>query len=272
MRLASRFGRINQIRRDRPLTHEELMQYTPSVFGEDKHTSRSEKYSYIPTITLLENLQREGFQPFFACQSRVRDPGRREHTKHMLRLRRAGQINGQQVPEIIILNSHGGESSFQLLPGVFRSVCTNSLVCGQSFGEIRVPHRGNVVEKVIEGAYDILGVFDRVEEKREAMESLILTPPAQHALANAALTYRFGEEHQPVTATQILTPRRYEDRQNDLWTTYQRLQENLLKGGLSGRTAKGKRTHTRAVNGIDGDIRLNRALWVMAEQMQQALS
>ncbi|ECG1721599.1 DUF932 domain-containing protein, partial [Salmonella enterica] len=76
----------------------------------------------------------------------------------------------------------------------------------------------------------------------------------------------------PVTAAQILTPRRYEDRQNDLWTTYQRLQENLLKGALSGRTAKGKRTHTRAVNGIDGDIRLNRALWVMAEQMQQALS
>ncbi|EBV1275751.1 TPA: DUF945 domain-containing protein [Salmonella enterica] len=272
MRLASRFGRINQIRRDRPLTHEELMQYTPSVFGEDKHTSRSEKYSYIPTITLLENLRREGFEPFFACQSRVRDPGRRDYTKHMLRLRRAGQITGQQVPEIIILNSHGGESSFQLLPGMFRSVCTNSLVCGQSFGEIRVPHRGDIAEKVIEGAYDVLGVFDRVEEKREAMQSLLLPPPAQHALAKAALTYRFGEEHQPVTAAQILTPRRYEDRQNDLWTTYQRLQENLLKGGLSGRTAKGKRTHTRAVNGIDGDIRLNRALWVMAEQMQQALS
>ncbi|ECK9010455.1 DUF945 domain-containing protein [Salmonella enterica] len=272
MRLASRFGRTNQIRRDRPLTREELMHHVPSVFGEDKHTSRSEKYSYIPTITLLENLRREGFEPFFACQSRVRDPGRRDYTKHMLRLRRAGQITGQQVPEIIILNSHGGESSFQLLPGIFRSVCTNSLVCGQSFGEIRVPHRGDIVGKVIEGAYEVLSIFDRVEEKREAMESLILTPPAQHALANAALTYRFGEEHQPVTAAQILTPRRYEDRQNDLWTTYQRLQENLLKGGLSGRTAKGKRTHTRVVNGIDGDIRLNRALWVMAEQMQQALS
>ena len=272
MRLASHFGRTNQIRRDRPLTREELMHHVPSVFGEDKHTSRSEKYTFIPTITLLENLQREGFQPFFACQSRVRDPDRREHTKHMLRLRRTSQINGQQVPEIIILNSHGGESSFQLLPGIFRSVCTNSLVCGQSFGEIRVPHRGDIVGKVIEGAYEVLGIFDRVEEKREAMESLILTPPAQHALANAALTYRFGEEHQPVTAAQILTPRRYEDRQNDLWTTYQRLQENLLKGGLSGRTVKGKRTHTRAVNGIDGDIRLNRALWVMAEELQQALS
>ncbi|EBS6881427.1 DUF945 domain-containing protein [Salmonella enterica] len=272
MRLASRFGRINQIRRDRPLTHEELMQYTPSVFGEDKHASRSDRYSYIPTITLLENLRREGFEPFFACQSRVRDPGKREHTKHLLRLRRAGQITGQQVPEIIILNSHDGSSSYQLLPGYFRQVCTNSLVCGQSLGEIRVPHRGDIVGKVIEGAYEVLGVFDRVEEKREAMQSLILTPPAQHALAKAALTYRFGEEHQPVAATQILTPRRYEDRKDDLWSVFNRIQENLLKGGLPGRTAKGKRTHTRAVNGIDGDIRLNRALWVMAEQMQQALS
>ncbi|HAO3761317.1 TPA: DUF945 domain-containing protein [Salmonella enterica] len=272
MRLASRFGRINQIRRDRPLTHEELMQYTPSVFGEDKHTSRSEKYTYIPTITLLENLRREGFEPFFACQSRVRDPGRRNYTKHMLRLRRAGQITGRQVPEIIILNSHSGESSFQLLPGMWRQVCANGLVCGQSFGEIRVPHRGDIAEKVIEGAYEVLGVFDRVEEKREAMQSLQLPPPAQQALAKAALTYRFGEEHQPVTATQILTPRRYEDRKDDLWSVFNRIQENLLKGGLPGRTAKGKRSHTRAVNGIDGDVKLNRALWVMAEQMQQALS
>ncbi len=90
MRLASRFGYTNQIRRDRPLTHEELMHYVPSIFGEDRHTSRSKRYAYIPTITVLESLQQEGFQPFFACQTRVRDPGRRGYTKHMLRLRRAG--------------------------------------------------------------------------------------------------------------------------------------------------------------------------------------
>ncbi len=91
MRLASRFGyAANQIRRDRPLTHEELRHYVPGIFGEDKHTSRSRNYTYIPTITVLESLQQEGFQPFFACQTRVRDPGRRGYTKHMLRLRRKG--------------------------------------------------------------------------------------------------------------------------------------------------------------------------------------
>ena len=148
MRLASRFGYANQIRRDRPLTREELMQVVPSVFGEEKHTSRSENYTWIPTITVPESLQREGFQPFFACQTRVRDPGRRGYTKHMLRLRRDGEINGQHVPEIILLNSHDGTSSYQMLPGYFRFVCQNGCVCGQSLGEVRVPHRGNVVEKV----------------------------------------------------------------------------------------------------------------------------
>src|SRR5699024_1506670 len=173
MQLASRFGHVNQIRRDRPLTREELMQVVPSVFGEDTHTSRSENYTWIPTITVLESLQREGFQPFFACQTRVRDPGRRCYTKHMRHQPRAGQITGQHVPEIILLNSHDGSSSYQMLPGYFRAICTNGLVCGQSLGEVRVPHRGNVVEKVIEGAYEVVGVFDRIEEKRDAMQSLV---------------------------------------------------------------------------------------------------
>ncbi|MGS3812386.1 hypothetical protein ACEWJQ_25755, partial [Escherichia coli] len=42
MRLASRFGRYNSIRRERPLTDDELMQFVPSVFSGDKHESRSE--------------------------------------------------------------------------------------------------------------------------------------------------------------------------------------------------------------------------------------
>ncbi|ETJ42576.1 hypothetical protein Q604_UNBC03454G0001, partial [human gut metagenome] len=56
------------------------------------------------------------------------------YTKHMLRLRRAGEINGEHVPEIILLNSHAGTSSYQMLPGYFRFVCQNGCVCGQSLG------------------------------------------------------------------------------------------------------------------------------------------
>ncbi|MDX6917840.1 hypothetical protein R9X49_22340 [Pectobacterium carotovorum] len=43
----------------------------------------------------------------------------------------------------------------------------------------------------------------------------------------------------------------------------------MTKGGVWGKTAKGKFPRTRPVNGIDGDVKLNRALWEMAEKMKE---
>ncbi|KPC54864.1 Uncharacterized protein AC509_5289 [Pseudomonas amygdali pv. morsprunorum] len=63
-------------------------------------------------------------------------------------------------------------------------------------------------------------------------------------------------------------PRRREDRSGDLWTTFNRVQENTIIGGLTGRNKQGRRTTTRAVNGIDQDVKLNRALWVLAQALQ----
>ena len=72
-------------------------------------------------------------------QTRVRDEGRREHTKHMIRLRHASQINGAEANEIVLLNSHDGTSSYQMLAGMFRFVCSNGLVCGDTVADVRVP-------------------------------------------------------------------------------------------------------------------------------------
>jgi hypothetical protein len=271
MRLASRFGRINQVRRDRPLTNDELATYVPSIFSEEKHGSRSERYTYIPTITLLDNLRKEGFQPFYACQTRVRDEEKKGHTKHMLRLRRENQIIGKEVPEIILLNSHDGSSSYQMIPGMFRFICANGMVCGDTFGEVRVPHKGDVVGQVIEGAYEVLGIFDKVDEQLDAMKSIQLNRDEQHLFAEASLLYRYGNDEgkpAPITAGKLLQSRRWEDKQDDLWMTFQRVQENMIKGGLTGRDKKGNRTTTRAITGIDGDVKLNRALWMIAEKFK----
>ncbi|WP_047709385.1 DUF932 domain-containing protein [Plesiomonas sp. ZOR0011] len=275
-RLSSVFRSANVIRRERALTNDELMKHVPSVFSDAKHESRSDRYTYIPTIVLLDKLRTEGFQPFFACQTRTRDAGKIGHTKHMLRLRREGQILGSEVPEIILLNSHDGSSSYQMIPGMFRFVCTNGMVCGQTFGEVRVPHKGDIVDQVIEGAYQVLDIFDGVTESKEEMKAIQLNQEEQRIFADVALSWKYDEKsegkHIPLTPDDILTARRHEDKSSDLWTTYQRMQENLIKGGLTGRTPKGQRKRTRAVTGIDGDIRLNRALWEMAEKMKSLKS
>lgn len=70
---------------------------------------------------------------------------------------------------------------------------------------------------------------------------------------------------------QLLHPRRADDQRPDLWTTFNVVQENALKGGLVGIgwDAQGRphRSRTREVRGIDQDVRLNKALWTLSEHM-----
>lgn len=244
MRLSSSFRNPNMLRSDTPLSDDQIAQVVPSIFAQEAHESRSERYVYIPTINVLNELRNEGFEPFMVCQTRVRNEEKREHTKHMIRLRHASRIMDKEAHEIILLNSHDGSSSYQMMAGIFRFVCANGLVCGDSMADQKVRHSGShdVIDDVIEGAYEVLRQFDRVDEQRDNMRSVILQPYEQIALAEGALSYRYGnsEGPVPVTAEQILMPRRMEDKTPDLWTTFNRVQENMIKGGLSGRNKQGE--------------------------------
>ena len=252
------------------LTNEEIAGVAPSIFATEKHDSRSERYTYIPTIDVLEKLRTEGFMPFMACQARCRDEGKREHTKHMLRLRYAGQIDSSEANEIILLNSHDGTSSYQMLAGMFRFVCSNGLVCGDTVADVRVPHKGDVAGHVIEGAYEVLHGFDRAQESRDAMRAITLDAGESEVFARAALALKYDEDKPaPITESQILMPRRHDDDRRDLWSVFNRTQENLTKGGLSARAANGRRQTTRPVQGIDQSVRLNRALWLLADGLRQ---
>jgi len=270
--LATRFGygRSSLIQTS-PLTNEQIARVAPSVMAQAAHDSRSERYTYIPTSQVLDALRREGFEPFAAYQGRTRDESRREFTKHMLRLRHVGDIAkqavvGDTVNEIILLNSHDGTSSYQMMAGCFRFVCSNGMVSGEASHDIRVRHSGDIVGNVIEGAYSVLEHFDQVTESRERMRSVTLSDGEQLAFARAALRLKY-EDSAPIEAEQLNRARRVDDRGGDLWRTFNRTQEALVRGGVRGRSANGNRTTTRAITGISENVAMNRALWTLAEEM-----
>lgn len=271
--LASRFAsRSPVLRSDSPLSDDQIHRVAPSIFAEAPHESCSQRYAYIPTATVLTELRKEGFQPFMVTQTRTRHEDRRDYTKHMIRLRHASQINARgEANEIILLNSHDGTSSYQMLAGMFRFVCSNGLVCGDTVADVRVPHKGDVAGQVIEGAYQVLHGFDRALESRESMQAITLDEGEAEVFARAALSLKYDDPDKPapITESQILMPRRFDDRRPDLWSVFNRTQENLTKGGLHGRSANGRRQQTRPVQGIDSDIRLNRALWLLADGLRQ---
>lgn len=46
---------------DSPLSDDQIRRVAPSIFADGKHESRSERYTYIPTIEVLRGLRNEGF-------------------------------------------------------------------------------------------------------------------------------------------------------------------------------------------------------------------
>ena len=274
--LAARFARDVQITRsDSPLGEEQMRLAAPSIFAAGKHESRSERYTYIPTIDVLRGMKKEGFEPFMVAQSKSRIEGKAEFTKHMVRMRYAGQINARtEAKELILINSHDGASSYQMLSGVFSFVCANGLVCGSIANDIRVPHKGNIQDEVIEGAFRVLDDFAAVDSSVDSMKSLSLSKDETRAYATAALALRYGERTEgqpaaPITVEQLDEARRVEDQGSSLWTVFNRVQENALRGGQPGRSTQGRRVRTRQVGSIDRGVSLNRALWVLAEEMRK---
>jgi hypothetical protein len=282
---ATHFARNTRVlRSEQPLNEDQMRNAAPSIFAEGKHASRSERYTYIPTIEVLRCLRKEGFDPFLVAQGGSRVEGKAEFTKHMIRMRdhRNGQAQARpEVNEIILINSHDGASSYRLLAGMFRFVCCNGLVVGDVVEDIRIPHKGNIQGEVIEGAFRVLDEFEQVNEHIEAMKALQLAPPEETAFATAALALRFGDRGveatgghwpAPVTAEQLNEAHRFEDVGHDLWRTFQRVQQNVIRGGQPGRSARGRRLQTRPVGSIDRGVSLNRALWMLAEEMRKLKS
>ena len=262
------------------LSFDEMYSLAPSIFAETPHESRSDRYAYIPTIQIVEGMMKEGFLPFSVMQARSRSESRREYTKHLIRFRHAEMLKGtphvgQLFPEIVLINSHDGSTAYQLMSGIFRLVCTNGMITGTQYGDYKIRHQGDITGQVIDASYKVLNTAEQVMDAAGEWSGIHLSAPEQVALARAAHHLRFadakGNVSTPIPPEQLLRPRRKEDSGDDLWSTFNRIQETTLKGGLSGVSYEGGRRRkvtSRKIGSITEDVRLNRALWMLGEDMK----
>lgn len=271
--------RINDIR---PMTEDQIRAVAPSVFATTPHHSRSDRFVAIPSWDMVQAMMREGFAVVSARQSIARQDDRRNFTKHMLRFRKMDTGNkyvvGDNILEVVYGNGNDGTSPYWLEAGIFRVRCLNGLIAKTAdVDTIRIRHTGKAIDKVIEGTYRVLNSAERLLAAPQDWSQIRLDDEARLALAESARVVRFGDAegnvNTPIQARQLLIPRRVDDRSNDLWTTFNTIQENSIRGGLSGirrdENGRARRATTRAVTGIDQDVKLNKALWVLAERMAE---
>jgi len=215
----------------------------------------------------MRALGNAGFVPVAAAQTRSRRTNPLS-ARHAIRFRRRYESVSLRdcITEILFLNAHDGRTATQFRLALFRPVCENGLiVCDETLPVWRVPHRGNTLDEVIAAAIRQSNQFAEVGAWVERMEHTQLAAEQRLVFAAAAMALRFPKRRpEGMDPAHLLLPRREAHQGSALCTTYNVIQEYVIKGGLSYRIGPNRQMHSRGIRAIREDVRLNSELWRMA--------
>lgn len=262
---------------DSQLEIERLKRICPAAFSSHANSSVSNKYSFISTENIINMLAKNDFKPYSAWQMNARSEEKALTTKHILKFRHKSAPpkhynSGGLVPEIILNTSHDGLSSFKFMGGIFRKVCSNGLIVADAFGSnYNIKHMGANENDIIDAVFDVLKSTNNGVERTIKMKALELSKDQKEQFAHEAFFLRWSENDKPNFSTiRLLEPKRSIDRSNDLFTIFNVVQENIIKGGIryTSKNENGifERNKVRAIGSIDANIKINKGLWGLAEK------
>jgi Domain of unknown function (DUF932) len=247
-----------------------------TVIEQTQGFEMSQKYKPIRTKDVVDSLVADGYVVNQVSKSKVRKKTKDGFQKHLLRISRNDLdlgIDGLR-PEIILINSYDGSSSFQLLVGVFRFACANGLIVGNSYFQRRIKHIGDVLPKVLNAVNDVKHALPMVAEDIKKFGTRVLSQDEKQKFAlKVAQSVTGLPEVQLVNPESLLEVKRDADKGNDLFTVLNVVQENILQGNLkvlhnNGLTPTIRKM--RKVKSITRSTEINQLVWDNATELMAA--
>jgi hypothetical protein len=252
-----------------PLSNEILKEKAGSIFATSASFEVSNKYAFIPTIEVVDMFRDNNWYPVEAKESFVRLSKNKGYQKHLIRFRHISDFlsNQDESIEIVLTNSHNRSSSFIIQVGVFRFICANGLVVANNlFEKISIRHIGFKESEVKKAIETIVASIDKINERINLYKQIELSKDEQISLARASKIIRF-KPYQQVDIEDLLKPHRKEDEDNDLWRVFNRIQENVIRGGIRGKNIFTDRKFTsKLVKSIDNIISINEKLFDVTDK------
>lgn len=268
----------SQFRNIQPMTNDQLIEIAPSIGATQPAKRVSSKYDFVPTIQAVDLLRSAGWVPFYASQANTRKESLEGYQHHTIKFVLDNDFTAiDNVFTMDLSNSHNGLGSFSLNGGIYRLICSNGLMtCNKSY-QFRHRHVGFDPKLFVESSERMSDNQKALKGQVGDMAAIELTKDEQGIFARAAHTLlndKDGKPH-PVEPEKLLYERRYDDKGNDLWSKLNVIQENIMKGGRSTYVRnennpwrRSKKT-MRKIKSIKRQEQLNKALWMMAEEMQR---
>ena len=260
---------------------EELKEIAPSIFTEKGSDKTSSKYTHIPTDRVIKDLELLGWGVVDAKEVNARqDKG---YQKHLVVFRnpdvsinkKSTNVDGEVFedivfPQILVTNSHDGKNSFKFQAGLYRMVCENGLVIAdQQFEDYTIRHMGYDFEALQGVIKDMISNLDLTVESMNKMRKIELDENQQFEFAKQLLDIRVEGTDNMYKEDQIgdiLVPQRKEDFGDDLWSVFNRVQENIVEGNFKYYNAKtlGTERQARPIKNFKQDMDVNKKLFSAA--------
>ena len=255
----------------RIISRDDLRKIVPAAFAQGPSDQVSDRYSFISTEKLIDQMEERGWAPVGGNQSKrknVKDPA---HTTHMVIFEKIGsavvKTVGGLVGRIMAFNNHMGRKALELLGGFLRLICSNGLMVSSGIAEsnhFRV-HKGDAntgLDVALQGA---VMQIESAEAQIDQWRATELSRIDQIEFAGYALSVRYPDRPGKLPVSPLLEARRPEDTGSDLWTVFNRVQENLMIGGGTTNVFHPRR-RLRRVTGISSAQRINQGLWALAQR------
>jgi hypothetical protein len=252
------------------LSNEELKELAPSLFATTPYKGASEKYQFISTIDVIDEIRSNSWYPVSVSQANVRDRDKNGYQTHCVRFRHFEDLIDPQdnAVELLLFNSHDRSKSFSISAGIYRFVCANGLVVSDDiFQSYKIKHIGDKKSDIKIAIENITKIKIDLIEKISTFESTLLSRSEKESFAKSVISLRF-DKHLIVDHKELLMPNRDEDKKDDIYTTLNVIQENLLSGSISGiNGTTGRKFTSKDITSIAKNKEINQGIWSMAEKI-----
>jgi hypothetical protein len=259
------------------LTKEQVAAVCPQAFASKPSNNVSDKYVFVNTESIMDDMQALGWYPVSAKQRKPRPGVHTRFSSHMIIFQNPElQITSEEeklAPSIILINSHDGTRTFQFRMGIYRLVCSNGLVIPEEeYTSFRIRHMGYTFDQLKES---MTKAVERISEKVQVINQMIekqLTEQEQMDLALKALLIRSGVNTETVEAPkyseeslkEVLKPSREEDKGDNLWVVFNRIQEAVTRGGFRVGVEGEKTRPLNKIKSFEKDFKVNEELFEAA--------
>lgn len=215
------------------LTTADLEALVPSAFSRTQASSVSEKYKMVDTSEVITHLVDMGWTPTKAGETSTKLEARAGTQYHTINFQHPDFKIGKDNIEVIITNSNNAENSFRIIMGIYRLVCSNGLVIGDDVVEpIKLTHIGNIKEQVTEAVATIKAKTEEIISIVDMMKTTKITQAQKDILVETAFKFRSKKDITDEQKTEMLTVNRPEDNYDNIWETFNVIQENVVNGNL----------------------------------------